>query len=67
MRFISRLIFAPAALAVLTACGGGSTGTRANFRLIQFVESGKNDIERNQRWCSASAPRWRRARTSPSV
>ena len=32
----------------MTACGGGATGTSGDFRLLQFVESGKNGIPRNR-------------------
>ena len=39
---------AAAALVCLSACSGGSGGTSGGFRLIEFLESGQNNIPRNR-------------------
>ncbi len=45
---------------LLSACGGGSSGSSGGFGLIEFLESGQNDIPRNRqvrfRFSEAIAP-----------
>ena len=43
-----RLAFALVAGFILTACGGGGSGGGGDFSLIEFLESGQNNIPRNR-------------------